>query len=49
MADIRFLILHLGLRTPAEALDIVGRFYPADRVPALAAYLLEELFAEGRS
>lgn len=46
VADLRFLIRHLGLRDPAEALELVARYYPADRIPSRAAYLLEELFAE---
>jgi hypothetical protein len=49
VADIRFLIRHLGLRTADEALAIVGRYYPEGRIPARAGYLLEELFAEVRA
>jgi hypothetical protein len=47
--DLRFLIAHLKLRTVDEALDIVTSYYPAERIPSRAAYLLEELFAEGAS
>ena len=47
--DLRFLIAHMKLHTVDEALDIVARYYPAERVPARAAYLLEELFAEERA
>jgi hypothetical protein len=47
VADIRFLVRHLGLPGPEAALDIVARYYPPDRVPPRAAYLLEEIFAEG--
>lgn len=46
VADIRFLVRHLGLTTPAEALEIVTRYYPSSHVPARAGYLLEEIFAE---
>jgi hypothetical protein len=47
VADIRFLIRHLGLQLPEEALEIVARYYPENRVPPRAGYLLEEIFAEG--
>jgi hypothetical protein len=46
VADIRFLIRHLGLRRAEEAIDVVTRYYPASRVPPRAAYLLEEIFGE---
>lgn len=46
VADLRFLISHLKLRTVDEALEIVARYYPAERVPPRAGYLLEELFAD---
>lgn len=48
VADIRFLLRHLGIKTPEIALAVVGRFYPQDRVPARTAYLLEELLTEDR-
>lgn len=47
VGDIRFLVRHLGLRSAEEALEIVVRYYPDDRVPPRAGYLLEEIFAEG--
>jgi hypothetical protein len=47
--DLRFLIGRLGLETVDQGLEIVARYYPADRVPARTAYLLEELFAEPRT
>jgi hypothetical protein len=47
VADIRFLLAHLGIRTPEAALAIVGRFYPAGRVPPRAAYLIESILTEG--
>jgi len=46
IADIRFLVRHLGLGSADQALAIVAQYYPAERVPARAGYLLEELFAE---
>jgi hypothetical protein len=45
VADIAFLVEHLGLRSPEQALDIVSRYYPANRVPPRTQYLLEEIFA----
>ena len=45
-ADIRFLLAHLGIKTPEAALAVVGRFYPQDRVPVRAAYLLEAILAK---
>ena len=46
VADIRFLLRHLGIRAPEAAQAVVGRFYPQDSVPARTAYLLEELLTE---
>jgi hypothetical protein len=47
VADMRWLVERLGLRTPREALEIVRAFYPEDQIPPRARYLLEELFHEG--
>jgi hypothetical protein len=44
-SDIAFLVRHLGLRSPADALDIVSRYYPAERIPPRTQYLLEDIFA----
>jgi hypothetical protein len=41
--DIKTLIHALGLRTVAEAERLLGNYYPADRYPAKARYILEEL------
>ncbi len=49
LADIRFLLAHLGIQTPGAALAIVGRFYPHDRVPPRTAYVLEAILGEGGS
>lgn len=45
VADIRFLIARLGLTSAAQARAVVARYYPEERIPARAAYLLEDLFA----
>jgi hypothetical protein len=45
--DIRFLIRHLGLKSAAEALDLVGQYYPANLIPVKTQYLVEGLFQEG--
>lgn len=46
VADIRFLLKHLRIASPEAALAIVSRFYPAERVPPRAAYLIESLLNE---
>lgn len=48
VADIRFLLNHLRIRTVEDALAIVERFYPPGRVPPRATYLLESVLAEGQ-
>lgn len=45
--DIVFLIRHLKLRSAAEVLEIVGLYYPANRIPVKTQYLVEGLFEEG--
>jgi hypothetical protein len=47
VADIRFLLRHLGVSTVDRAFAILGRYYPADRVPPRAQFLLEELLGGG--
>ena len=44
VADIRFLVIRLGLRSVEEALAIVARYYPEERIPPRAVYLLEDIF-----
>lgn len=46
-ADIRFLLRYLELSSAEAALEIVTRYYPADRIPLRAKYLVEEILAEG--
>jgi hypothetical protein len=45
--DIIFLIRHLKLKSANEVLDVVGRYYPASRIPVKTQYLVEGLFEEG--
>jgi hypothetical protein len=46
VADIRFLIRHLAFKSPAEVLDVVTLYYPANRIPVKTQYLVEGLFEE---
>jgi hypothetical protein len=46
--DIVFLIRHLGLKSAREVLDVVVRFYPAERLSVKTQYLVEGLFEKGR-
>jgi len=46
--DIVFLTRHLGLKTARQVLDLVGLYYPANRIPIRTQYLIEGLFEEGR-
>jgi hypothetical protein len=48
VADVIFLIRHLKLKSPKEVLDLVGQYYPANRVPVKTQYLVEGLFDEGK-
>jgi hypothetical protein len=48
IADIVFLVRHLKLKTARAVMDIVSAYYPADKVPVKAQYLVEGLFAEGK-
>lgn len=41
--DVRFLLRHLELRRAEDALAIVERYFPPDRIPAKTRYALEEL------
>jgi hypothetical protein len=45
--DIRFLIRRLALKSAKEVLDLVGQYYPANRIPVKTQYLVEGLFEEG--
>lgn len=46
VADIRYLLRHLGVRAVSDALDIVAQFYPVDRIPPRTQFLLEELLGD---
>lgn len=48
VADITFLIRHLQLKTAKDVLDLVGQYYPANRIPVKTQYLVEGLFEEGK-
>lgn len=48
VSDIVFLIRHLRLKNVKAVMDIVGAYYPKDKVPVKAQYLVEGLFAEGQ-
>lgn len=47
VADIRFLIRHLEMTSAKAVLDLLGLYYPANRIPAKTQYLVEGLFDEG--
>ena len=46
--DIVFLIRHLKLQSAKDVLDLVGLYYPANRIPVKTQYLVEGLFEEGK-
>jgi hypothetical protein len=48
VADIVFLIRHLKLQSAQAVLDLVGQYYPANRIPVKTQYLVEGLFDEGK-
>ena len=48
VTDIVFLVRHLNLKSAKEVLDLVGQYYPANRVPVKTQYLVEGLFEEGK-
>jgi hypothetical protein len=43
-ADVRFLLRYLNVGSYGEALDIVARCYPLERIPQKTLYALEEMF-----
>jgi len=47
-ADIVFLIRHLKLKNAEAVMDILGAYYPPERIPVRARFLIETLFEEGR-
>lgn len=42
--DVAFLIRHMDIGSADDVLKIVSRFYPRERIPAKARFLVEELF-----
>jgi hypothetical protein len=48
LPDIRFLIKHLGLQSPNAVLDLVRKYYPAERIPVRTQYVVLGLFEEGK-
>ena len=46
LADIRFLIRHLGLKSAREVLDIVTLYYPPERISVKTQYLIDSMFEE---
>lgn len=48
VADIIYVIRHLKLSSAPEVLDLVGQYYPANRIPVKTQYLVEGLFDEGK-
>jgi hypothetical protein len=48
VGDIVFLIRHLQLKSANDVLDLVGQYYPANRIPVKTQYLVEGLFEEGK-
>lgn len=47
--DIRFLLRYLNVHRYDTALEIVGRYYPMDRIPQKSLYALEEILGAERS
>jgi hypothetical protein len=46
--DIIHLIRHLALKSSKDVLNIVADFYPPNRIPVKAQFLVESLFEEGK-
>ena len=46
--DITFLIRHLKLTSAKDVLDLVGSYYPANRISVKTQYLVDGLFGEGK-
>ena len=45
-ADISFLLRRLGIQSAEAALEIVGAYYPRERIGVKTQYLVEEILAE---
>jgi hypothetical protein len=44
--DVTFLIRHLGLTSPDAVFEVIGPFYPRERVPARTGFLVEEILQD---
>jgi hypothetical protein len=44
VADIRFLIHYLNLKTTDDVLSIVQKYYPPNQLPVRAQFLIEDIF-----
>jgi len=44
--DTKFLIQHIGLRSPGAVLGIVEKYYPKERIPAKTQYFVQEVCDE---
>lgn len=47
--DVRFLLRLLDVHTYNQALEIIGRYTPLDRIPQKTLYALEELLPRSRA
>jgi hypothetical protein len=41
--DVRYLLRHLDIETYSKALEVIGKYYPSDKFPTKARYVLQEL------
>ena len=48
IGDIVFLVRYLKLKTPDDVMKILAAYYPEDKIPVKAQYLIEGLFEEGK-
>ncbi len=46
--DVRFLLRHLGLKTPTDVFEIISTYYPDERIPAKTRFFVEELLGPSR-
>lgn len=44
--DIRYLLRHIGIRSYDDALEVITKYYPAERFPQKTLYALEELLED---
>ena len=44
--DVRYLLRHLDIRSYAEAMAVIGRYYPLERFPQKTLYALAELLPQ---